>query len=118
MGCALLSEGLHHARQERDLPDGHVLPAATARIAVRRWYTRRSRVPLRRRSISFFCSAVNSIVFIAASSVRSFGGLALPHRLILPVGFPSATVYTQGPFLIRPRRGLQPGRPAAGLRER
>src|SRR3954471_20867483 len=70
-----------------------VLPAPTARIAVRRWYTRRSRVPLRRRSISFFCSAVNSIVFIAASSVRSFGGLAPPHRLIIPVGFPSATVY-------------------------
>src|SRR3954471_23527109 len=73
-----------------------VLPAATARTAVRRWYTRRSRVPLRRRSISFFCSAVNSIGFIGvffAYRCGPSGGLALSHQFILLVGFPSATVY-------------------------
>jgi predicted transposase YbfD/YdcC len=66
-----------------------------ARTAVRRWYTRRSRVPFRRRSISFFCSAVKSIGFIAvffADRSCPSGGRALPHRRILSVGFPSATV--------------------------
>jgi hypothetical protein len=47
-------------------------------------------------SISFFCSAVNSIgcigVFFAYRCVPS-GGLAHPHRFILPVGFPSGRVY-------------------------
>src|SRR5262249_52262808 len=42
-----------------------VLSAATANTAVRRWYTRRSRVSLRRRWIALRCSGVRVIGFIA-----------------------------------------------------